>query len=723
MDTVPNGFVASVMRVILSSPLFGEFNECALLGANYGTIATQFADRALGCIVDIPGICNMNSRSKNGNVTPFFWNVARKTDAGIGPFSPVDIFNFSVVVEDQLFETLENPNKGISLRRFRTMMQSSRFFPCRQLYLCGLYSDTLHRQLDSFFSSPTSASFFTSVTLRCQEVASFKKLFIMIADKKMLKFLDLNMPQAPNKAPMWLQDNLMRIFFQPQFGYMTLTLERDGTCRWIEAFVDSLVVRWMGTPESFPKTSKTIRFPYGASLTSPDLLSKYDFHKVKRPGRLVSRRFDCAHPTDMERRMIARVYANADDCRKFTNTTDNDVQQDSNDYWFCLWAKQVMLTFAHNDGDMALSLANLNCSPRTVKQERYPLIVLYMVLMFALNNEVSLWTGCRKDKRSMYKGKQRKIVELKYDEFNECALLGANYGTIAKETAGRTLGCTIHVPGILGEDPLPESGEVTNAPFLWTYINRTDLEISSFSSVDLFCFTVVADELHLEASKDPKKGLSLQRFRSLMDSCRFAAFRQLLVWSVRYDTLHRQLNSLFSAPGLASFFNAVVIQYQESESFKKLFLMFAKAMKLKVLHLTMPDFVYTVMNDPDWLQDALTWIFYQPQFYCLTFALPVNRSCSWIDKFVDRLVVRWLKTPSQFPRSTKLITYPYQAPSVLRDLLFDCAHPTEVERRLIAKVDSNAKDSNDYRFCMKARWMVLTIANVLRGQWNRNDIL
>uniref|UniRef100_A0A1I7ZLM8 Nucleotid_trans domain-containing protein n=1 Tax=Steinernema glaseri TaxID=37863 RepID=A0A1I7ZLM8_9BILA len=385
MDTVPYDFVASVMRVRLSGLWFDEFKECALLGANYGTIATETADRTLNCFVDIPGMLIDNPFAKNGEVSrqPFFLRAMDKVHVEVSSFSPVDLLFFAVSAGDQLFETSENLQNGISPRQFRSMMQSCGFAAYRVLVISAFYSDTLLRQLDSFFSTPNLASFFNAVIIPYQETASFKKLFFMIADRMMLKHLRLDIIEDTNSAPVWFQETLTRIFFQPQFDLLTFSPHNAKKCSWAHAFVDNLVVRWMKTPETFPKSSKTIGYPYHAFLTSPDLLSKYEFHKVERPGRLAYRRFDCAHPTEMERRMIAKVYDKKGYAHIFTNTTDNYFQDDSSDYWFCLWARQMMLTFAHNDGDMALSKANLNCSPRTVKQERYPLIVLSCLFVFS----------------------------------------------------------------------------------------------------------------------------------------------------------------------------------------------------------------------------------------------------------------------------------------------------------------------------------------------------
>uniref|UniRef100_A0A1I7ZMI9 Uncharacterized protein n=1 Tax=Steinernema glaseri TaxID=37863 RepID=A0A1I7ZMI9_9BILA len=369
MDTIPYDFVASVMRVRLLTQQLDEFNECALLGANYGTIATQIAGRAVDCSVDILG---EDSHGISGEVSrpPLFRSLTKKEYVEVASFSPVDISCFTVVIGDQQ-ATSDNTREGLSLCQFHSMMQRCRFVACRRLFLRGFDYDTLLRQVDGFFSAPHMTSFFNAVVLQYQESASFKKLFLMIADRMMLKTLWFDIMEDTNSAPLWLQETLTRIFFQPQFDFLTFSLQTGGNCSWTHAFVDSLVVRWMETPETFSKTSKTIGYPYHAFLTSTDLLSKYEFHKVKRPGRLAYRRFDCAHPTDMERRMIAKVYAKIVDAFEFTNVTDNDVQEGSSDYSFCTDARYMALTFAHNDGDMALSRTNLNCSPKTVKQEQY----------------------------------------------------------------------------------------------------------------------------------------------------------------------------------------------------------------------------------------------------------------------------------------------------------------------------------------------------------------
>uniref|UniRef100_A0A1I7ZMJ5 Uncharacterized protein n=1 Tax=Steinernema glaseri TaxID=37863 RepID=A0A1I7ZMJ5_9BILA len=334
MDTIPYDFVASVMRVRLSGLRFDEFNECALLGANYGTIATEIAERTLDCFVDILGD---DFYGLNGEVSrpPLFRTLTKKEYVDVASFSP-----------------------------------SCRNVACRRLSLRGFYSDTLYRQLDSFLSAPHMTSFFNAVVLQYQESASFKKLFLMIADTMMLKLLRLDVIEDMSNAPLWLQDTLTRVFFQPQFDRLTFLPQRSLTCSWTNALVDSLVVRWMETPETFPKTSKTVIHPYQAPLIYSDLLSKYKFHQVKRTCPQVSRRFDCVHPMEVERRLVASVFTNNGYAYEFTNVTDDDDQLDSSGYLFCSKARYMALTFAFNDGDMALSRTNLNCSPKTVKQEQ-----------------------------------------------------------------------------------------------------------------------------------------------------------------------------------------------------------------------------------------------------------------------------------------------------------------------------------------------------------------
>uniref|UniRef100_A0A1I7ZD92 BACK domain-containing protein n=1 Tax=Steinernema glaseri TaxID=37863 RepID=A0A1I7ZD92_9BILA len=135
----------------------------------------------------------------------------------------------------------------------------------------------------------------------------------MFVDGKNLQYLKLIMPGNTQNAPEWLQDALIRIFFQPQLNSVKVKILADlKSWSWIDDVLHGLIFQWLESPETFPIMKKFITSPYMAIFPSDHLLSRHKFRTVRRKnkreertGKVSRRRFYLAHPTDMDRRLIA----------------------------------------------------------------------------------------------------------------------------------------------------------------------------------------------------------------------------------------------------------------------------------------------------------------------------------------------------------------------------------------------------------------------------------
>uniref|UniRef100_A0A1I7Z9R8 Uncharacterized protein n=1 Tax=Steinernema glaseri TaxID=37863 RepID=A0A1I7Z9R8_9BILA len=391
MDSVPYEFVASVMRVKLSSPWIEGIADCRLLGAKYGIIAEMVAQSFLYCDMTIPGVLSQTSLSEDivFSSSPSFRHVIKKPTRGVPSPAPVrDVLFFVVDAKDVIVQTSENREKGLSVRRLRTLMDNCRFVPFRQLNLLNFGPD----QFGSFLYAPGVTSFFNRVELQYHGNYWFKRMLLIFVEKKKIESLKLIMPENMDDSPTWLQDALTTIFLQPQFKHMELA---GSFCDWIKDLVNRLISQWMERPETFSRMSKSIRYPYKARMLSKDALSQFEFRTIRRKNRedrriirLISRRFDRHHPTEVERRLIAKVFARKFEGWKYTG-----------DYLFCQEATSMNLTFAFNEGKMARFLKGLKPSFLTMTMEQSladAFAVLFLsccVLGLAYYALLSIWSA------------------------------------------------------------------------------------------------------------------------------------------------------------------------------------------------------------------------------------------------------------------------------------------------------------------------------------------
>uniref|UniRef100_A0A1I7ZFF6 Uncharacterized protein n=1 Tax=Steinernema glaseri TaxID=37863 RepID=A0A1I7ZFF6_9BILA len=384
MDSVPYDFVVSLMRVKLSN-WHGILKDCELLGANYGTVASEMAKRLLWCTVDIPGILSRSPLSDQEafSSAPRLWKGESREIVEVSSLSEADnLHYFSVYAEELIIDASDLEDKELSLRRFRSLMHTFRFAAFRELVFEDFQPDPLNRNFDRYFLAPSLTSFFNRVVLQYQEDASFKKLLLMFVDGMKIEFFSLKNSRATYDkrfvAPEWLQEALAILFFQPQFSNLEL-LEWSG---WTNGFVDRLVSRWLKSPETVPKRSKSIDFTYRYVFLKPDLLSRYAFRRIRRQNReygrihpASTRRFDRAHPTEVKRRLIAKVYAG--------NGKESDLDID-----FCRKATNMHLKFAFNEGEKAHYLKGLKGSFLTMKWKGRTYIcgvlLLFLAYLFVL---------------------------------------------------------------------------------------------------------------------------------------------------------------------------------------------------------------------------------------------------------------------------------------------------------------------------------------------------
>uniref|UniRef100_A0A1I7ZGA6 UPF0481 protein At3g47200-like n=1 Tax=Steinernema glaseri TaxID=37863 RepID=A0A1I7ZGA6_9BILA len=361
MDAVPYDFVVSLMRLKLSNIWIDGLEDCELLGANYGTIATEVAQKLLGCVIYVPSILSRDSfDSKVLNYDRYskalsFVKVLAKREIEVSSLSEVslnDLYRVSVLADYLVQDPSAVEENERSVRRLHSLMHKCRFAAIRQLKLRRFQPICFDWTIERFFTAPGVTFFFNRAVLQYHECASFKKLLLMFVDGMKLESLFLERGEK-FIVPEWVQDALANLFFQPQFS----NLELLDCCA--DGFVDRLVARWLKRPKTVPRSSRSISFEFRYRVQYKDVLSRYAFRTIgsRKYGRThpaSTRYFDCAHPKEVERRLIAKMYA--------WNGKESDFDID-----FCEKATDMRLTFAFNEGEMARYLKELKGSFLTMK--------------------------------------------------------------------------------------------------------------------------------------------------------------------------------------------------------------------------------------------------------------------------------------------------------------------------------------------------------------------
>ncbi|KAK0414439.1 hypothetical protein QR680_011430 [Steinernema hermaphroditum] len=315
--------------------------------------------------------------------------------------------------------------------------------------------------------------------------------------------------------------------------------------------------------------------------------------------------------------------------------------------------------------------------------------------------------------------------------------LGRNYGTIATEIASKDVDCEISVPGLFSDEPLSSDQKFACSPVFEGVVSGKNVNFDSIAEAqDILCFSVTVEEV-----QEFDDGITHDRFLKLMQLCRYARFRHLIIRCFPPQERNFQLGTI---PNARSFFNCVTLIYQvDSPLFRDVLIAFSRTQKLELLkildndandYFLEPARTFSRPSEsppPEWLHDVLLKMFYQSQLV----DLQLHFSPSWMATiFCDIAVTRWIQSPETFPKTLMrsasglgapplILFHKYDFSTISRgsaeaDLApymqrtFHLPHPSERGWRLVMHVFTKnermeQEDISDTEFCALASCYVI----------------
>uniref|UniRef100_A0A1I7Z329 MSC domain-containing protein n=1 Tax=Steinernema glaseri TaxID=37863 RepID=A0A1I7Z329_9BILA len=238
--------------------------------------------------------------------------------------------------------------------------------------------------------------------------------------------------------------------------------------------------------------------------------------------------------------------------------------------------------------------------------------------------------------------------------------LGRGYGRIVREVCDAATICTIETPGVFFATPFNKNRVFMEAPTFSGVFNGSERK-PPVPAKNLLQLNVRSQSLFFEEDDALLEGTSIREIQRLMEQCRHARVRRLVIERPSSTVVPR--SSIALIPDLITFFNTVYLSYDDTDSYREFLLAFVEAKRLERLDIYISsEDGFPNATPPHWFQETILKAFFQPQLQELE--VYFKHSTRIPSVLFDILIREWLWKPETFPECYKFLSIGKSAPPI-----------------------------------------------------------